>query len=53
MTKAEAKTAIDTKIKDYKEDLKSPLAYGYEDQIKGIVTGLREAKKIINKINSL
>lgn len=50
MTKQEAKEAIDKKIAEYKADLKSPLGWGCEAQINGIITGLKEARKIISKI---
>lgn len=44
------KQAIDVKIAEYTKDLKSPLGWGYEDNIRGIIAGLREAKKIISKV---
>ena len=50
MTKVEAKQKINEMIKKYQEDLKTPLAWGCEEQIGGIIDGLREAKKIISKI---
>ena len=50
MTKREVKEAIDEKIAEYKADLKSPLAWGCEEQINGIIIGLKEAKKIVSKI---
>lgn len=46
----EAKQTIDIKIAEYTKDLKSPLGWGYEDNIRGIISGLKEAKKIISKI---
>ena len=50
MTKIEAIQKIDELIKEYQEDLKTPLALGCEKQIGGIIEGLKEAKKIISKI---
>lgn len=53
MTKQEAKQAIDKLIDNYKSDLKTPLAWGCEDQINGIISGLKEAKKVISKITRI
>lgn len=50
MTKQEVKEAIDKKIAEYKVDLKSTLARGCEDQINGIIMGLKEAKRLVSKI---
>ena len=46
----EAKQAIDIKIEEYKKDLNSPLGWGCEDNIRGIISGLKEAKKIISRL---
>ena len=53
MTKQEVKKAIDEKIAKYKSDLKTPLAWGCEMQINGIVEGLKEAKQLVSKITKL
>jgi hypothetical protein len=53
MNKIEAKQKIDERIKEYQEDLKTPLAWGCEAQISGIIDGLREAKRIISKITKI
>lgn len=53
MTKLEVKKAIDEKIAEYKVDLKSPLAVNCEDQINGIIIGLKEARKLVSKITKI
>lgn len=53
MNKIEAEQVIDIKIAEYIEYLKNPLGRDCVEQIRGIISGLREAKRIISKITKI